>query len=152
MLETSMYPVSPKETDFSSTCQYTYIASGPKFRATCKLISATQTNSIKLSEAAFNGTSFVTYDADARRMTRQEKIPGNAASGELMVNPLNAPFLFLTKHSDSCLTCLLRFTDIASPDFAKGLILPKAQPSNGCFTFSCLGCHLPRSRRHGELT
>jgi hypothetical protein len=131
MLETSMYPASPKERDFSSTFQYTYIASGPKFRATCKLVSATQPNTRKLAEAAFNGTSFVTYIADARRMTRQGKIPGSAASGELMVSPLILPFMFLEKHSDDCPSCPLRFTDIASPDFARGLILPKAQQSNG---------------------
>src|ERR1035437_10684089 len=75
MLETSIYPASPKERDFSSTFQYTYIASGPKFRATCKLVSATQPNTRKLSEAAFNGTSFVTYNADTRSMTRQDRIP-----------------------------------------------------------------------------
>ena len=131
MLETSIYPASPKERDFSSTFQYTYIASGPKFRATCKLVSATQPNTRKLSEAAFNGTSFVTYNADTRSMTRQDRIPGSAASGELLVSPLILPYMFLAKHSDDCLNCLLRFTDIASPAFAKGLILPKAQQSNG---------------------
>jgi hypothetical protein len=139
MLETAAYPASPKETDFSSTFQYTYIASGPKFRATYKLVSATQTNTCKRSEAAFNGTSFVTYNADTHMMTRQDKMPGSAASGELMVSPLTVPFLFLGKHSDDCPGCLLRFTDIASPDFSKGLILPKAQPANGLLHISIPG-------------
>jgi hypothetical protein len=144
MLETSIYPASPKERDFSSTFQYTYVVSGPKFRATCKLVSATQPNTRKLSEAAFNGTSFVSYDADTRSMTRQDKIPGSAASGELMVSPLVLPYMFLAKHSDDCLNCLLRFTDIASPAFAKGLILPKAQPSNGVLHISMPGLPLAK--------
>ncbi len=138
MLETSIYPPSPKETDYSSTVHYTYIASGPKFRATCTLISATQTNSIKRFEAAFNGTLFITYNADTRMMTRGEKIAGSSSS-ELSASPLIAPFLFLTKNSDNCPTCLLRFTDVASPDFARELILPKGQPSNGMLHISMPG-------------
>lgn len=130
LLHTSIYPTSPKESDFSSTYQYTYIASGPKFRATCKLVSATHTNTTKLSEAAFNGTSYVTYSADTRLMTRQDKISGSGSS-ELIASPLIAPFLFLAKNADTCPGCPLRFSDIVSPDFAKGLILPKGQQSNG---------------------
>jgi hypothetical protein len=74
MLETLIYPSSPKERDFSSTFQYTYIASGPKFRANCKLVSAVQMNTRKRTEAAFNGTSFVTYNADTRSMTRRDAL------------------------------------------------------------------------------
>ena len=142
MLGTSIYPASPEQTDFStSTYQYTYCASGSKFRATCKLVSATQTNSTKLSEAAFNGTSFVTYNTDSRMMTRHDRIPGSD-SAELSASPLIAPFLFLTKNSDDCPTCLLRFSDIVSPDFAKGLILPKGQQSNGLLHISMPGLPL----------
>jgi hypothetical protein len=130
MLEAYRTSRNDGKPDFSSTFQYTYVVSGPKFRATCKLVSATQTNTTKLSEAAFNGRSFVTYNADTRRMTRQGKI-GGSSNSELPVNPLIAPFCFLSRNADDCLTCLLRFTDIKSPDFAKGVILPKGQQSNG---------------------
>ena len=141
MIETSICPASPKERDFSSIYQYTFIASGPKFRTTCKLVSAAQTNSKSLSESAFNGTSFVTYDADARTVTRQHEFP-DSDSSELSASPLIAPFMFLTKHSDDCPTCLLRFSDLVSPDFAKGLILPKGQESNGLLHISIPGLPL----------
>lgn len=141
MLDTSIYPASPKERDFSSTVQYSYIASGPKFRATCKLVSATQPNSRKLNVAAFNGKSFATYNAVVGMMTRRGEITDTSDS-ELPASPLIAPFLFLTKNSDNCPACLLRFADIVSPDFAKGLILPKGKPSNGLLHISMPGLPL----------
>src|SRR5262249_26105017 len=123
ILDSSTYPPSPKERDFSSTYEYTYTISGHKFRATSKLVSATQTNSIRLSETAFNGTSYVTYSTDSQMITRQAKIVGFSNS-ELFYSPLVAPFVFLTKNSDDCPSCLVRFSDIVSSDFAKGVILP----------------------------
>ena len=143
MLEASIYPASPRERDFSSTFRYTYIGSGPKFRATCKLVSATQGNTTKLSEAAFNGTSFATYIADTRTATRQAQTP-NISNSELPYCPLIAPFLFLTKNSDNCTPCLIRFSDIVSPDFSKGLILPKGQLSNGLLHLSMPGLPLAK--------
>jgi thiol-disulfide isomerase/thioredoxin len=143
MLETHHASTRGGGPDLSGTIEYTYIVSGPKFRSTCKLVSAADTNAIKLLEDAFNGTSFVSYNADARRMTRQAKIPP-IASGELVVSPLIVPFLFLSKNSDDCPGCLLRFVDIVSPDFAKGLILPKGQPSNGLLHISMPGLPLAK--------
>ena len=141
MLDISIYShTSPNagRTDFSSTNLYTYIASRPKYRATCEVVSAAQTNATRLSEAAFNGASFVTYNADTRMVTRQDRILDSSES-ELPANPLIAPFLFLSKNSDDCPACLLRFSDIAAPDFAKGLILPEGQRSNGALRISMPG-------------
>src|ERR1039458_778495 len=55
--------------EFSRTMQYSYIASGLKYHAICKLISGTSTNLMKQCESAFDGNSFCTYSVENRRMT-----------------------------------------------------------------------------------
>jgi thiol-disulfide isomerase/thioredoxin len=126
---------------FSRTFQYSFIASGLKFRARCKLISGTQTNLAKLSESAFDGESYATYSGDTRYMTKSsEDRPG--ANSESAHNPLTAPFMFLTKQSDDCMGCVLRSTGIASGEFAQGLTLPIAQKSAGLLEISMPGLRL----------
>src|SRR6185369_14664547 len=95
---------------FSRTFQYSYVSSGQKYRAECKLISGSQTNLVQLREAAFDGTTFSSYDADQRYLTRQTgNSPGD--NEESPENPLIAPFMFLTKQTDGCINCILRFAD-----------------------------------------
>ena len=115
---------------YSRTFQYSYLASGQKFRAECKLISASQTNITQLEEAAFDGTTFFTYDSNQRYLTRQT---GNSSgdNSEDTTCPLIAPFMFLTKQTDGSIARVLRFTDILSPAFTDGLILPAAKSSDG---------------------
>ena len=124
--------------EFSRTFQYSLIASELKFRATCKLISGTQKNLVKLRESAFDGESYTTYSGDTRYMTKSRAYrPG--ANTESVHNPLTAPFMFLTKHPDDCMVCVLRFTDIAASEFAKGLTLPTGQKSEGLLEISMPG-------------
>jgi len=126
---------------FSRTFQYSFIASGMKYRATCKLISGTKTNLVRLSESAFDGKSYATYVGDYRSMTKSSvNEPG--ANSESAHNPLVAPFMFLAKYSDDCIRCVLRSTDIASDEFANGLTLPTGQKSNGLLEISMPGLRL----------
>jgi thiol-disulfide isomerase/thioredoxin len=132
---------SIQEKEFSRTFQYSLIASGQKFRAACKLISGTGTNLSRFFETAFDGHVFVTYWDDNRSMTRHSaKEPGS--SSESASNPLVAPFMFLTKYSDDCNKCVLRFGDLASDEFAKGFTLPTAHASGGSLEFSFPGLAL----------
>jgi len=74
-------------------------------------------------------------------MTRSS-VNGPGANSESAVNPLTAPFMFLTKYSDDCMMCVLRSTDIASDEFAKGLTLPPGQRSDGLLEISMPGLPL----------
>ncbi len=126
----------------SRTFQYSFIASGQRFRATCRLMSSTKTNQMTgRLEFAFDGKTFVDYDAGQRRMTTGTgRLPGsNAESAD---NPLVAPFKFLTKYGDKSIGYVLRFTDIASGGFANGFTLPPAQESGGLLELSMPGLPL----------
>ena len=126
------------QTPFSRTLQYSYIASGERYRATSKLISGSETNLMKLHEAAFDGKQFVSYDGDNRYMTRsKENSPRDNA--EVAYSPLVAPFLFLTPNSDDCLGCLVRFTEIVSGGATNAFILPKGQLADGTMEISIPG-------------
>jgi hypothetical protein len=115
---------------FSRTFEYTYIRSGRKYRATCRLISGTQTNLARLCESAFDGTSYVCYDADQRYMRRSSAYqPGER--GECQNSPLIAPFMFLSRQSDDCPSCTLRFADLAAPSVTSGLTIAKAKRYGG---------------------
>jgi hypothetical protein len=130
-----------EEKEFSRTFEYYYLLFEGKYRASCKLVSGTRTNLVKFSETAFDGTSYVACDADHGQMTKSRRyLLGER--GELQNSPLIAPFMFLSRHSDDCLPCKLRFTDIVAADFAKGLILPKGQASNGLIHISVPGLPL----------
>jgi hypothetical protein len=130
---------------FSRTVQYSFVASGAKYRARCKLISGTQTNLMKLQESAFDGKTYTTYSGDARYMTQSSE----NRTGD---NPLTAPFMFLTKHSDNCLGCVLRSTEIASGEIAKGLTLPKGQKADGLVEISLPGLPLWKQPTTWKIT
>src|SRR3954467_3829297 len=61
---------STNKAPFARTIEYSYVASGEKYRAACKLVSGTQTNLAKLSKSAFDGKSYWSYDADISYLTR----------------------------------------------------------------------------------
>ena len=126
---------------FSRTFQYSYIESGPKFRAVCKLVSGTQTNLMKLYALAFDGQSYCTYYGDNGYMTKSSEM-AEVDNSESSDNPLTAPFMFLSRHSDACPSCMLRFKDITSDEFAKGLALPMGETSNGLLEISMQGLPL----------
>jgi len=124
--------------EFSRTVQYSFIASGPKYYAACRLISGTKSDLTKLCESAFDGKSYATSTSDYHTMTiGSARSP--AANSESDMNPLIAPFMFLTKESDDCNRCLLCFTDITSDEFANGLALPTGQKSDGVLEITIPG-------------
>jgi len=127
--------IDRNSSEFSRTFQYSYLASGLKHRAACKLISGTQTNLVKMSKSAFDGTSYSYYDEDTRYMTRRNGTPSfdralNAHS------PLIAPFMFLPRGSYKYGPHALRFTDIRSDTLTKGFLLPTGQSSTGLLEIS----------------
>jgi len=134
--------IGPIKRPFSRTIQYSYITSGMKHRARSKVVSATETNLAKLFESAFDGKSFSSFDGDNRYMTRMTrnstKLPID--SGQSAFNPLIAPFMFLTKHSDDCIVCALHFTDLVSMTDVP--TLPKGQWSGGVIELSVGGLSL----------
>jgi hypothetical protein len=134
---------------FSRTFQYSYIASGLKYHTTCRLISGTETNLAKFFESTFDGELYASYD-DKRYMTRSS---GNPVSdrGTCSFNPLIAPFVFLSKQSDDCMQCVLRFTDLGSPELTNGLVLPKGQRSNGSLEISMPGLPIGKQPRMWKI-
>jgi thiol-disulfide isomerase/thioredoxin len=134
----------------SRTVQYSYIASGKKYRGECKLISSSQTNGMHLEEAAFDGSSFVSYDADQRYMTRKT---GDTTGDNVEdpTSPLIAPFMFLTRRTDGCINCVLRFTDVLSPAFGSGLTLPAAKSSDGLLEIDLPGLPLMKQPTHWKI-
>jgi len=124
--------------EFSRTFEYYYLAFGRKYRASCKLLSGTRTNLAKHFESAFDGTSYVCYDADQRYMTKSHSYQRGDRS-ECQYGPLVAPFMFLSRVSDDCPSCALRFSDVVAPDFTNGLILPRGQESEGLLHISMPG-------------
>jgi thiol-disulfide isomerase/thioredoxin len=140
ILDTLWMPhgIGTNEAPFSRTFQYSYIASGLKYRAECKLISGTQTNLAKLAKSAFDGNAYSSYDADNHSATRRkENAPGDRSQSPL--NPLIAPFMFLTRNSEECLQCVLRLTDIVSPYWTNEVILPSGRRSEGLLETSLAG-------------
>ncbi len=126
--------------DFSRTMHYSFIASGPKFRATCKLISGTSTNITQLTEAAYDGKSYAEYSSKGSMVTSSRKEPGS--NSETPHNPIIAPFMFLTKLSDDCRKCVLRFTDLTSEGFANGVTLARGQKADGLLELQMPGLPL----------
>lgn len=122
---------------FARTFRYSYITSGPKYRVGCQLVSGTRTNLIHHRESAFDGTTFYHYTADYRRLTKTSDATLAPAEGES--SPLLAPFMFLTRHSDDCINCGLRFTELASLKAPQELALQKGQGGAGEIEISVLG-------------
>lgn len=123
---------------FSRTFQYSYLMSGMKYRASCKLISGTQTNIAHSFESAFDGTTYSSYSGDNRYMIKSNMNSQSDASQSLY-NPLVAPFMFLTRSSKGCESCFLRFTDIVSAALTNGLVMPVGQISDGLLEISLPG-------------
>jgi len=127
-----------KANEFTRTFQYTYTASGQKYHAVCELISGTKNNLAKQFESTFDGKIYSTYSADKRYMTTGSK-DAKGDRGQSANSLLIAPFLFLTRADEDCPECMLRFTDINSGLFAKGLNFPPGQEADGLLKISMPG-------------
>lgn len=129
-----------KSKTYVRTFQYSYVASGQKYRATCKLISGTQTNIGELLVSSFDGKSYATYSGNQHYMTTQSHDTlGKGDNAQSAMNPLIAPFMFLTKWSEQCKLCMMRFVDVDSDSFTNGLVLPTAKKTEGLIKFSMPG-------------
>ncbi len=124
--------------EFTRTFQYSFLASGQKFRAMKKYVSSTKTNVVRLDESAFNGTSHASYTGDSRSMAKTStKPPGD--NSETAHNPFVGPFMFLRKYSDECPRCVLRPTDIFANEFAAKVTLPAPRKVKGGIEVSVSG-------------
>jgi cytochrome c biogenesis protein CcmG/thiol:disulfide interchange protein DsbE len=132
-------PGSPFTDDFTRTSHMTYTASNGKYREECRNESP-QTNIVKFTEKAFDGKLWSGFSTGTRSMSQKDG--DNPNDGENPSNPLIQPFLFLSRASDDCTRCNLRFTDLRSPNILNGLILPDAQSSNGVLHLSFPGLPL----------
>ena len=132
---------SAEKTEYSRTFEYSYLLFEGKYLASCKLVSGTSTNLQQFYETAFDGTTYMTYDAHSRHMTKSSRYP-LGEHGELHNSLLIAPFMFFWRQSDDYLGCKLRFTDIGRADFAKGLVLREGQESGGLIHISVPGLPL----------
>jgi hypothetical protein len=141
-------PSDPK-TPFSRTFQYSYVASGMKNRATCKLISGTETNLAKEFVSAFDGTNYATYDNQHYLTLGRDA--QSSDRGQSVRNPLIAPFMFLTTHSDECLPCILQHTYLISQNLTNGLALSKRQKSDGLIRVSVPGLNLGQKPTTWEI-
>jgi len=123
---------------FTRVFRYTYIASGPKYRVSRQLVSGTGTNLVHHAEGAFDGSFYYQYTADFRRLTitRDAILAG---ADESQGNPLLAPFMFLTRQSDDCMTCGLRFTELSGLKGPQELALAREQASAGGVEISVPG-------------
>ena len=136
-----MHASYPFYKDFTRTMRVTSISADGKYRTERRIIASTSPNAITLYETAFDGKLYAGFQADTRQMTQQDgNPPGDNFNPK---SPLIYPFLFLSRESDDCRGCGLRFTDLKSPDILNGLILPDAETSNGVFHLSFPG--LPRN-------
>lgn len=132
------YPFSQ---DFTRTFHITYTASGEKYRFESHNESAQLTDIIKSFQTTFDGKLWSDFNGSTAFMTEQDgDMPGDT---HYPTCPLIDQFLFLSKDSDDCSPCGLRFTDLHSPDVLNGLILPDAETSNGVLHLSFPG--LPRN-------
>lgn len=127
-----------KDGAFVRTFRYAYIASGTKYRVSCQLVSGTATNLVRHRENAFDGTTFYHYTADSRYLTRTHDAARDGAGGNPN-DPLLAPLMFLSRQSDDCINCALRFTELASLKVPKALTLAKGQGGARDVEFSVVG-------------
>jgi hypothetical protein len=123
---------------FSRTFQYSFIASGPKYRSKCKLVSGTQTNLMKLSESGYDGKTYFYYSGDNRYMTTSS-VETPAGNAESSCSLLTAPFMFLTKQSDDR---MLRFTEFYSLGLTNKVTFQPGQKSNGLLEVAVSGLPL----------
>jgi hypothetical protein len=90
-----------------------------------------------LFKSAFDGDLYSTYSEDSHYLTINNK-DSDGDRGDSAYNPLTAPFMFLTKNSDSCTHCMLRFRDVLSQG-KNEFILPMAKKINDSLEISTLG-------------
>jgi len=140
---------SNPKTPFCRTVQYSYIASEMKNRATYKLISGTETNLAKEFVSAFDGSNYATFDS--QRYMTQGRGAQSTDRGQSPFNPLIAPFMFLTTHSDDCLPCTLQPASLVSPDFKNTLVLPKGKRSDQLIEISIPGLNLAQKPTTWEI-
>jgi hypothetical protein len=124
--------------EFSRTFQYSYLASGPKYWAEYKLISATQTNLEKFSKSTFDGHTYASYSGDDRQLVKGSK-PLLGDAGQSPFNPLVAPFIFLSSQTEEAGTHILQFNDITSDEFRKSHSMPVGSNTNGMLEFAVSG-------------
>jgi hypothetical protein len=118
--------------EYSRTFQYSYLASGSKYRASCKLASTNNDADLmfrKPFKATFNGSSFSTYSGDLSYMTLRKRDPHGDESVNAN-NPLIAPFIFLTRCAGHP-GCVLRFTDVISLEVSNQFIRSTRNISDG---------------------
>jgi hypothetical protein len=90
-------------------------------------------------ESAFNGSIYFAYDADHRYLAKKDtKIP-ELNRGQPGINPLIAPFMFLSKHSDDCPLCGLSLSDIVQTGASNTYILPESKSVGGALRLSLPG-------------
>jgi hypothetical protein len=123
---------------FTRVFHYSYLASGAKYRVSCQLVSGTGTNLVRHTEAAFDGSIFYHYTADFRYLTKTREAT-LAGAAESQGNPLVAPFMFLTRQSDDCINCDLRFTELATLKAPQELALLTEQELAADVEISVLG-------------
>src|SRR5258708_7074935 len=134
----------PFANDYTRISHITYSASGEKYRVESHTESSQTTNSVIFGEMAFDGklwSGVSDFNNGSPSMTQQDG--DNPNDLENPENPLVQPFLFLSRSSDDCVPCALRFVDLRSPDVLSGLILPDGENSNGVIHLSFPG--LPRN-------
>jgi thiol-disulfide isomerase/thioredoxin len=130
----------PFATDFTRTSRIVYIASGGKYRSERHNESPRSTNMVRFMETVFDGKLWSEFNGNSGYMVQQDgDVPGDKHDP---LCSLIQPFLFLSRDSDDCFPCGLRFTDLRSPDILNGLILPNARGSNGVLHLAFAG--LPR--------
>lgn len=128
--------------DFNLTTHVTYIAADGKYRSEVQFESSTTTNLSKAFQTAFDGKLWSEFNGSTGHMVQQDGDGGPPGGEHSPLSPLIQPFLFLSRASDDCFPCGLRFTDLRSPDILNGLVLPEAKSSNGMLHLSFPG--LPR--------
>lgn len=126
-----------QDDNFTSTSAFFFIASGEKYRTECN-VSTSTTNTVQVFQTAFDGTVGSSFHTNMLYMTQGDKDePGDRSPNPL--NPLIMPFLFLSKDSDSCPGCRLRFKDILSREALPNARFTNAIVSNGVFHASIVG-------------
>jgi thiol-disulfide isomerase/thioredoxin len=136
----TMHTDYPFANDSTRTMHVTYIASDEKYRTECHSESPQTTNITKFEETAFDGklwSGLSDFNNGSPSMVQQDG--DNQNDLENPYNPLIQPLLFLSRFSDDCIPCALRFVDLRSPDILNGLILPDAENSNGVLRMSFPG-------------
>ncbi len=131
--ERAMHTSYPFANDYTYITHNKYISSGGKYRAESRGESPQKTNINNFTEMAFDGKLWSEFNKRGGSMdgSMVQQDGDNQNDLENPYNPLLQPFLFLSRFSDDCKPCALRFIDLRSPDILNGLVLPDSESSNG---------------------